>query len=234
MSAAEEREAGAEGVPESGSLGEGIRMVVTVTLVTAISAGLLGYVYSQTKAPIDAAKAAELESALRVVLPPFDTQEWRCLEPAGAPTPDTCTRGMHVAQKGTETVGSALRTSTTQGFGPRIELLVGADADGAVTGVYVLGHQETPGLGALVTDGQTEWAAWREECRDGCTGGRPFLKQLANRRADTFAFHVKKDGGDVDAITASTITSRAVVEEVGAALALMAAERGRPAGEVTP
>lgn len=78
--------------------------------------------------------------------------------------------------------------STAIGFGGPLTLMVGVLADGTVYNTSVLSHSETPGLGAKCTSDEGFIAQWK-----GFTG------KLA----------VKKDGGDVDAITASTITSRA-------------------------
>ena len=121
--------------------------------------------------------------------------------------------------------GYALQTCTTRGFGPVIHLLVGATPEGQITGVYILAHQETPGLGAKITEDQERFPRWREECaQQDCSGRRPFLRQFALRRSEACRFQVRKDGGEIDAITASTISSRAVTEAVGEAVAVLQRE----------
>lgn len=229
-------------VPDGGSLADSARMVITVTLVAAISAGLLGFVNSMTLEPIKVSEEAEKKRALGYILPEYDNQPtaaeaWCCLEwPEGFSGPtsfasrDACQRQLFRATKNGETVGWAMQLFTTGGFGPRIDLLVGARPDGTVTGVYILNHQETPGLGAKAADGQDSWAAWRDECariEGGCRGNAPFLRQFANRRPGDFQFAVKKDQGEVDAITASTITSRAVADSVAEAVTAI---QGYPTG----
>ena len=80
--------------------------------------------------------------------------------------------------------------SATNGFGGQLLLMVGVLEDGTVYNTSVLSHSETPGLGAKCNQDENFMAQWRGFSPD---------KKIA----------VRKDGGDVDAITASTITSRA-------------------------
>ncbi len=210
----------AEPVPLAGSAVEGVKMVLTVALFTLLSGALLGFVYRQAKPRIDAAKAPEKIAALANILPEFDNAilgTRRCAEPDGAPLDDQCRKSMYAATLDGRPVGWALETFTTQGYSARIDLLVGCSADFAVTGVYVLSHQETPGLGAKIVDGQKDW----KNPAALAAPGRPFLLQFAGRRLGDFDFRVRKDGGQVDAITASTISSRAVAGAVEEALTLL-------------
>ncbi len=96
-------------------------------------------------------------------------------------------------------VGYAIE-STVVGFGGPLSLIVGITPDGVVYNTSVLSHAETPGLGAKCTSDARFMDQWR--------GFDPSVKTLA----------VKNDGGDVDAITASTITSRAYTLAVENAL----------------
>jgi electron transport complex protein RnfG len=203
-----------DNVPVGGSFTENLKMILTVVTVCIASAALLGFVYSRTKEPIARSRQQELVRALGYILPEHDNQPaetQRSLPSQGF----KCRRYAYTGTQDGRTTGRALQTCTTQGFGPIINLLVGVSEEGAVTGVYILSHQETPGLGAKITEEQQRFPEWRRECKTGgCPGNRPFLKQFANRRADTFTFRVKRDGGDVAAITASTISSRAVSQAV--------------------
>ena len=99
------------------------------------------------------------------------------------------------ATDGEALVGYAIE-STTVGFGGNLSLIVGITPDGVVYNTSVLSHAETPGLGAKCNTDAKFMAQWE--------GFDPSAKSLS----------VKKDGGDVDAITASTITSRAYTEAV--------------------
>ena len=103
------------------------------------------------------------------------------------------------ATDGDVLVGYAVE-STTVGFGGPVSLIVGVTPDGVVYNTAVLSHAETPGLGAKCTSDARFMDQWR--------GFDPSIKKLS----------VKKDGGDVDAITASTITSRAYTAAVANAL----------------
>jgi electron transport complex protein RnfG len=215
-----------EAVPHSGSASEGAKMVLTVTLFTLVSAGLLGFVYRQTKPRIEESRRNEKVQAFNAILPEFDNKpldERECLDPPGADE-KSCLRTMYRATRGGVPVGYAVETFTTDGFGPRIDLLVGCSPDLAVTGVYILAHQETPGLGAKATEGQTEWRSL-----DG-PRPQPFLLQFFGRKPGEFDFRVRKDGGEVDSITASTITSRAVANVVAESLAMA----GRAIGAAVP
>ena len=103
------------------------------------------------------------------------------------------------ATDGDNLVGYAIE-STVVGFGGPLSLIVGVTPDGVVYNTSVLSHSETPGLGAKCTTDAKFMGQWK--------GFDPSIKKLS----------VKKDGGDVDAITASTITSRAYTLAVENAL----------------
>ncbi|MBN1772277.1 MAG: RnfABCDGE type electron transport complex subunit G [Deltaproteobacteria bacterium] len=210
----------AEKIPESGSVAEGIKMVLTVALFTLLSGALLGFVYRQAKPRIDAAKLPEKIAALANILPDFDNailDTGRCADPDGAPLGDACRRTMYTALRDGRPVGYALETYTTAGYGPRIDLLIGCSADYAVTGTYVLSQQETPGLGAKIVEGHRDW----KNAAAVAAADRPFILQFAGKRLGAFDFRVRKDGGQVDAITASTISSRAVAGAIEEALTLL-------------
>jgi electron transport complex protein RnfG len=195
--------------PEIGSL----RRVVTVAGIAATAAMLLSLIHGHTGPLIEVARQAEREQALEYVLPPFDN---RPLDTARTVTVDDGSAAqLYTSTKGDEVMGRALELSTTEGYGPRIDLLVAVTADGTVSGVYILGHHETPGLGAKMTRGQTSWND------PTAVTGEPFILQFAGASLDGFDFRVRSDGGQVDAITASTITSRAVSRAVERALRSM-------------
>ena len=104
------------------------------------------------------------------------------------------------ATDGSVLVGYAIESSVV-GFGGPLSLIVGVTPDGVVYNTSVLSHAETPGLGAKCTTDEKFMGQWK--------GFNPAIKKLS----------VVKDGGDVDAITASTITSRAYTQAVANALA---------------
>ena len=118
----------------------------------------------------------------------------------------------YTAFDGDRVVGYAIESSAV-GFGGNISLMVGITPDGVVYNTSVLSHSETPGLGAKCTTDTKFMDQWR--------GFDPSVKQLS----------VKKDGGDVDAITASTITSRAYTQAVAGAVYVFEQIAGQAAEE---
>ncbi len=91
-------------------------------------------------------------------------------------------------------VGAAVECSNSTGYGGEIRIIVGFEADGTIRDYRVLKHQETPGLGAKMD----EWFR-TEKNNQNIIGKSPIRNKL----------QVKQDSGDIDAITAATITSRA-------------------------
>ena len=160
-------------------------MVLCLFGTCLVCAVLLAGVYALTKAPIDATNARLLKEAVGAVLPQGGAlSDAQPLEVGGQPSEyyTLTTDGVPAAY--------AVK-STTVGFGGPLTLMVGITADGTVYNTSVLAHTETPGLGAKCTTDEKFMAQWK--------GFNPSEKILK----------VKKDGGDVDSITASTITSRA-------------------------
>ncbi|MBP5374279.1 MAG: RnfABCDGE type electron transport complex subunit G [Bacteroidales bacterium] len=168
-------------------------MVLVLGITCLLCSGILGGAYVLTKAPIDAAAAQKTERAVAQVLPFFKEVELRTVEADGVDY--VC----YEATDGETLVGHAIETSTV-GFGGDLKLMVGITPDGVVYGTSVLAQAETPGLGAKCSSDERFIRQWQ--------GFDPSVKKLS----------VVKDGGDVDAITASTITSRAYTLAVARAV----------------
>ena len=169
-------------------------MVLTLFLVTLVSSAALGFVYELTKEPIAIAKAAKKNLAIKRVTPEFDNQPNEDFYKVPA---DGDTVFFYVAQNGSDTVGYAAETFSNKAFGGTMKLLVGFLPNGTIKDIAVLEHKETPGLGDKITKAKNNWSY-----------------QFNGVNPDTFKLKVKKDGGDVDAITASTISSRAYCDAV--------------------
>ena len=169
-------------------------MVLVLFCITLLSSAGVGAVYMITEAPIAAAKAAAEKSALTAVLPEFDATE------QSEYTVDDLQIVAYKATKGGEVVGYAIKSATKSGFSGLIRLMVGFDAKGTILNVNVLEQAETPGLGANITNEDN-----------------PVLASIKGQRASKINLTVKKDGGDVDALTAATISSRAYVDAVARA-----------------
>ena len=170
-----------------------VNMVVTLFLVSAVAALALGAVYSATKEPIALAKKQKLENAIKVVLPDFDK-----LETIKVPVVDGAdSLTFYKATKDGKIVGTAVDTYTMKGFSGEIDLMVGFLPDGTINNTSVLSHKETPGLGDKMDASKSD-----------------FPLQFNGKNPANFKLKVKKDGGDVDAITAATISSRAFCDAV--------------------
>lgn len=174
-------------------------MALVLTGVAVLAGGLLGFVNDLTKKPIAEANAKALSDAIALVVPGFDNN------PAEAPE-SIDVKGVsckvYKATKGGEFIGAAVEASAN-GFGGTLTVLVGFDKAGNIIDYSLLSHAETPGLGSKTSD-------WFKKGQKGdITGKNPGQGELM----------VSKDGGDVDAITASTITSRAFLKAVNDAYA---------------
>lgn len=169
-------------------------MAIVLTAVTIIAGALLGYVNDLTKGPIADANAKALSDAIAVVVPGFDnqpTENPETIEVNGA------SYTIYKATKGGEFIGAAVR-STSNGFGGPLTILVGFDAEGNIIDYSLLSHAETPGLGSKADI----W--FKKDGKGSVIGMNPGKNPLS----------VSKDGGNIDAITASTITSRAFLAAV--------------------
>ena len=172
-------------------------MVLSLTCIALIAAGALAGVFIMTKSKIEEEKQKKQQTAIMEVLPKIDG--------ITIAKPETI-NGLilHKAYKGQECVGTAVEASTegnkNMPFGGTFKLMVGFDTLGNVVNYVVLEQAETPGLGALMT-------TWFNNA------AKP-NQNIIGKSPATTNFTVKKDGGDVDAITASTITSRAFLEVV--------------------
>ncbi len=108
------------------------------------------------------------------------------------------------ARMGDRPVAALLTPSAPKGYAGPIRLLVGIDADGQLTGVRVIAHRETPGLGDAIEAERSDWILGF----DGLALGKPPVKQWA----------VERDGGEFDQLTGATVTPRAIVKAVRDAL----------------
>lgn len=168
------------------------RMLLTLSLVGIVSAAVLAYVHHITSAPIAAAASAARSQAIAEVLPPFAV--------IGTATAGGDTQITPAYDAAHEVVGYAVETYSDNAFSGRLTVMVGFDACGAVSGYNILQSSETPGLGAKA-------AQWFKSA----DGNRTIIGRHDDR------LRLSKDGGDIDGITAATITSRAFLEAVNTA-----------------
>lgn len=170
-----------------------VNMVITLFLVSAVAALALGGVYTVTKEPIALAKKKKLEAAIKTVLPEFDNIE--TVKVGLGEGEDSLV--YYIASKDDAIIGTAIKTYTMKGFSGKIELMVGLLKDGTINNTAVVSHKETPGLGDKMDVAKSD-----------------FPLQFMGKNPANFSLEVSKDGGDVDAITAATISSRAFCDAV--------------------
>lgn len=169
-------------------------MVVVLTTITLISSAAVGGVYLITEEPIAAAKVAAVDAALEQVLPEYEATTSQTIEVNDMPIV------AHTATVAGKAVGYAIESISKNGFGGAVRLMVGFDTNGTILNINVLEQKETPGLGTKMAE-----------------EGNPLLASLKDKKAAEVNMTVRKDGGDIDALTAATISSRAYAEAVAIA-----------------
>lgn len=188
-------------------------MVLALGCICLVCSALLGLVNHVTAEPIAAANLAKTNSAIAAVVPEFDnvpSEEVMTVEVDGKQY------NVFPATYQGKVMGYAVEVMPT-GFGGVIDMLVGFDAEtGIIYNTSVISHSETPGLGAKITE----------------TGAGNFRSQFDGMNPATTKFLVKQDGGDIDAITASTITSRAFTSGVAEAYKVYLTIKGEDATDV--
>lgn len=175
----------------------------------AVGSGLISGVYEQTKEPIAAAeRAAEARQLLEIF--PEETHDNQLIDDTftlAAEDPFLALRKKssgYRARKNGKVAGVILPATARDGYSGDIRLLVGIDRSGAIAGVRVLSHRETPGLGDKVELKKSPWILSFDQ------------KGLENPSLEGWA--VRKDGGEFDAFTGATVTPRAVVSAIKSAL----------------
>jgi len=172
------------------------RLVFVLTVICAVSSAMLAAVYNITKEPIALAKEQGKRQAAMNVMP------------AGLPEPEKKeivvggeTNTLFVCNVDGKTVAIAVVGRSKNGYGGLIELMVGMNLKNQQLANYtvVSAKGETPGLGTKIA-------------------GDKFKKPLLGRALNS-NWIVKKDGGEVDAVTAATISSRAALECITDAIA---------------
>jgi electron transport complex protein RnfG len=177
------------------------KMVLALFLVSAIASASLGIIYALTKETISEARKLQKQSAIKAVLPAYDNDPLAKPEKRAV---DGDTLYFYVGEANGEWIGTAVETFTNKGFSGKIKLMVSFTPNGEIYNISVLEHQETPGLGDKIE---------KEKSLDKNTG-KSWSSQFEGKNPADFRLTVKKDGGDVDAITAATISSRAFCDAV--------------------
>lgn len=165
-----------------------LNMFLTLLIVTAISSLGASVVYNLTKGPIAEVARQKQQKAIEQVMPGFTELKQYSVMPANGQDSLVFFEGT----KDGEVIGVAVNTYTNLGYSGLIKLMVGFNPDGTIVNYEVLEHKETPGLGSKIAEG--------------------FKTQFNGKNPSQTTLKVKKDGGEIDAITAATISSRAVCD----------------------
>ena len=184
--------------------GSGLRLGVVALLAVALLSG----VFNQTRDEIEAQKRQAELRTVREVLPKrlYDND---LLQDVIMVT-DTALLGREQAQKiyrarlGTQPSAVAIQTTAPRGYNGNINLIIGITLNGEITGVRIIAHKETPGLGDDIHQDVSDWV----------------LNFEGHSKSNTsqMDWAVKRDGGQFDQFTGATISPRAVVEAVYKAL----------------
>lgn len=165
-----------------------VNMVVVLCLVTAVAGGLLAFVNNVTAPAIEAINNQKLKDGIKKVLVGSEGDVKLLATDAESQKGFV----IYLTDKGTAVRG------VVNGFGGPLEVLVGFNDEGDILGYEILASSETPGLGVKAS-------FWFQKGGKGdIIGKNPGKNNLT----------VSKDGGEIDAITASTITSRAFLKAV--------------------
>ncbi len=170
------------------------KLFVVLTLVAFLCGAVLAFTYEWTQEPIRQAAEARLLNSLRRVVPASEESPQPLdLPAANGPT----VRFFHFPSSG----AVAFTVRTDQGYGGAIDLLVGLDRQGRITGLDVLTHNETPGLGSQIL--------------------KPaFIQQFPGQPLHETDWRLLQEGGAVQGISGATISSRAFCDALRKALAL--------------
>ena len=166
-----------------------LQLIVSLTLFTCVAAAALSLVYLITKDPIAKSQQEKKKNAIMQVLPGFkgETKETKVLVDG-----DKDSVSVYLAYQNNTLFGAAVETYTNKAFDGTFCIMVGFDAEGNILETQVLQANETPGLGDKIDKKKSD-----------------FPLQFIGKNPSSYQLKVKKDGGDVDAITAATISSRA-------------------------
>lgn len=164
-----------------------MRPIIILTIVGILSASLLAVVDDLTREPIAIAKEQMKRKAIEQIFP-FTIDSLNTVKAEQ-------TIFYEAYNQNDELQGIAVETSTDKGYSGKIEILLGVSPDQKILDYKVLYHRETPGLGDKIDKSK-------------------FKKQFKGRTLENTDWKVKKDGGDIDELTAATISSRAVADAV--------------------
>ncbi len=181
-------------------------MLLSLTIICSIVGAILGVMNEITKDPIAATELKNKTEAIKNVVPTFNNNPLAEVLEITVPGEAEVLK-TYPAKEGDNLVGFAVESYSNNGFGGKIKVMVGFDAKGVIKDYSVLNHAETPGLGAKMQD----WFHLEKLSPSSIRNMQGIDMSVESPLV------VSKDGGKVDAITASTISSRAFLDAVNRA-----------------
>jgi len=168
-------------------------MIIAMTSVAVFASTIIGFSHSVTKEPIQIAKDnRKLEAIKEVISTEFDNNPFAERIDIGNGIE------LYPARLGTKITSIAIKSYSNNAFSGRLELIVGFMLDGTINGYKIIEQKETPGLGTKVTE-------------------QKFSSQFKGLNPENESFKVRQDGGEIDAVTSATISSRAVIDAISRA-----------------
>ncbi len=178
------------------------QMIIVLVVISVICSAGVAAVYNATKDTIAAQKAQKEQLSLSVVLPEHDNDPTQEVTDLGGGV--VC----YTATKGGLPVGYAVKASNTDGYNGLVEVITGFMPNGDIINTQATVLAETPGLGMKAVEPK-------------------YHDQFNGKNPERFKLQVRKDGGEVDAISAATITSRAYAKCVATAYAALMHHLGK-------
>ena len=172
-----------------------LNMTITLFAITIIAGVSLGFINDITEQPIKDAKIAKKTNALKLVLPDFNN---KIVESVKLVNHELAKDSIEIYPgfQDEKHVGTAIIGSSEKGYSGLVKIMVGFEPNGTIKNIVVLEQKETPGLGTKMKDDK-------------------FLRQFRGKNPAEYDVKPTKDGGDVDALTGATITTRAFGEAGG-------------------
>ena len=181
-----------------------IKSGITLAVIAAICTALVALTYQLTRDRITANEQAWLEQSLQPALSGlfFDSgvSESKITIPAPHELPGSEDAVIYRVFSGDSPVAALFVVNARDGYAGAIRLLVGIDINGAITGVHVLAHRETPGLGDQIESTKSDWVMQF----NGRSLGDP----------ETSGWKIKRDGGEFDQLTGASVTPRAIIKAI--------------------
>lgn len=175
-------------------------MALVLTIIAVVAGAVLASINAMTAPLIEKINADNLAAGIKKVMGSDDINVAEPQEKTATIAGKEKTFTVYnVTDKQGQNLGCAVKTSEN-GFGGELQVLVGFDPTGTILGYTILQHAETPGLGAKA-------GLWFQP-----ENGEK--RTVVGKNPGQCNFTVSKDGGDIDAITASTITSRAFLQAI--------------------